>query len=163
MISMDRALHHMAWANARVYEAVATLPDAALDAYIVNPEWTARRILEHIVSGATWYVHCLGIERWQEVPAPATMADVPALAARLAGFDAQIRTAVAADDAVLEFEDEGGTGRMLRSTLLVQAVHHATEHRAQLIDALESRDHRCIALDDVDLWAFDAWERAAGA
>jgi uncharacterized damage-inducible protein DinB len=43
--------------------------------------------------------------------------------------------------------------------LLVQAVHHATEHRAQLIDALESRGHQSINLDDIDLWAFEVFER----
>ena len=164
MIGIERALRHMAWANARVYAAVSTLPDESLAAYIVNPEWTAGRILQHIVSGSTWYVHCLGIQRYQDVPMPSTMADVRDLAESLARYDAQLRPAAAEDDAVCTFEDEDGEGRALRSTLLTQAVHHATEHRAQLIDALESRGWTSISLDDVDLWAFENWERAsAGA
>ena len=164
MIGIERALRHMAWANGRVYDAVATLPDEALEAYIVNPKWFAGRILQHIVSGSTWYVHCLGIERYHEVPMPATMADVRELAVALARYDAQLFPAAAEDDAMCTFEDEDGPSSALRSTLLTQAVHHATEHRAQLIDALESRGWTSISLDDVDLWAFETWERtSAGA
>ncbi|NDI24876.1 MAG: hypothetical protein EBY87_05040, partial [Actinobacteria bacterium] len=53
MISVERLLKHMAWANQKVYSAAETLPDEAFGAYIVNPEWTVARILEHIVGGAT--------------------------------------------------------------------------------------------------------------
>lgn len=159
-MSMDRALRHMAWANQRVFAAVSALPDEALGAYIVNPEWVAGRILHHIVSGATWYVHCLGIAQWREIVPARTMRDLDVLADQLAGFDAQILSAVSLPDERLTFEDEDGQGSVLRSTLLVQAVHHATEHRAQLIDALESRGYSPISLDDIDLWAFEAMERS---
>jgi len=63
---MHRALRHMSWANQKVYASFATLPDEALDAYITNPEWTARHLLQHIVSGSDWYVYCLGIAPWNE-------------------------------------------------------------------------------------------------
>ncbi|NCV77343.1 MAG: hypothetical protein EBW21_06725, partial [Actinobacteria bacterium] len=43
-----------------------------------------------------------------------------------------------------------------RSTIISQAVHHATEHRAQLIDALEFKRYKVINLDDIDLWAFES-------
>lgn len=158
-MSMDRALRHMSWANQRVYAAVATLPDEALGAYIVNPEWVAGRILHHIVSGATWYVHCLGIEHWQDIEPARDMAGIRHLAELLAGLDAQIASAADIPDAKLTFADEDGPRSALRSTLLAQAVHHATEHRAQLIDALEARGYSPIALDDIDLWAFEAYER----
>ena len=161
MIGMQRALRHMAWANQQVYTAVEGLPWGALGSYVSDPEWVAGRILHHIVDGAVWYVHCLGIERWRPIPIPESMDDIRALAAMLAGFDAQILTAAELDDAVLEYRDEEGAGTVLRSTLLAQAVHHATEHRAQLIAALESRGHRTIALDDIDLWAFERVEASA--
>jgi hypothetical protein len=38
-------------------------------------------------------------------------------------------------------------------------MYHATEHRAQLIDALEYRGYKSINLDDIDLWAFDEFEK----
>lgn len=165
MIGMHRALRHMAWANQQVYAAVVELPWNALGSYLSDPEWIAGRILHHITDGAVWYVHCLGIERWRPIPIPESMDDIRGLATMLAGFDAQILSAADLEDELLEFRDDEGGGTVLRSTLLAQAVHHATEHRAQLIDALESRGHRTIALDDIDLWAFARFEReqAVGA
>lgn len=151
----------MAWSNQRVYAAVSKLPDEALGSYLVNPEWTAATILRHIVVGSTWYLYCLGIEDWQEVVRPTSMRDVDVLAGQLAEFDAKLLPAADLADELLTFQEEDGAVQVLRSTLLVQAVHHATEHRAQLIDALEFRGFPSINLDDVDLWAFEGFERGA--
>ena len=148
----------MAWANQQVFASVTRLPDEALGAYVVNPQWVAGRILHHIVSGATWYVYCLGIEHWREIVPAFSMRDLDVLADQLAGFDAQILAAADLPDELLSFEDETGPASVLRSTLLVQAVHHATEHRAQLVDALEARGYSPLSLDDIDLWAFEAFE-----
>ena len=46
------------------------------------------------------------------------------------------------------------------STIVTQSIHHATEHRAQLIDALEFKGFKPINLDDIDLWSFDDFERS---
>ena len=43
----------------------------------------------------------------------------------------------------------------MRSTIITQAVHHATEHRAQAISALEARGYKAVNLDDFDLWAYE--------
>ena len=158
-ISMDRALRHMSWANQRVYSAFQALPDEALDSYIVNPEWTARRLLQHIVASADWYVYCLGIASWHDVPEPKSIADIASLALTLKNYDEQILSAVELDDALLSFKDEVGVTEVYRSTLLAEAVLHATEHRAQLMDAIESRGFSAITLDSIDLWAFESFER----
>jgi len=157
---MHRALRHMAWANQQVYAAITTLPDEALGSYIVNPEWTAAEIVRHIAGGATWYVHCLGIAPWKDTVQPKTMRDVDVLAGQLADFDRLILSAADLPDATLYFDDEGGSSSALRSTLLAQAVHHADEHRAQLIDALELRGFAPINLDTIDLWAFEQFEKS---
>lgn len=148
----------MAWANQRVYESLNTLPDGALDAFISNPEWTARTILKHIVDGATWYVYCLGKDHWKDIEAPQTIADIPKLAERLAGFDADILSQAGLPDEKLEIKEGDRTFTALRSTILSEASYHATEHRAQLLDALESKGHFPIKLDDVDLWSFERYE-----
>jgi len=133
---MDRSLRHMAWANQRIYSAFASLPDEALDAYILNPDWTARQILQNIVSGADWYVYCLGIAGWNDIPQPRVIADVSNLAKTLAICDALILSAALADEELLTFEEGEKKISVLRSTLLAEAVHHATEHRAHLLDGL---------------------------
>ncbi len=161
-ISMDRALRHMSWANQRVYAAFSALPDEALDAYIVNPDWTARRLLQHIVASADWYVYCLGIAGWNDIQEPKTISDLAPLALTLKKYDDQILSASELDDELLTFKDEVGNTQVFRSTLLAEAVLHATEHRAQLMDAIESRGYSAITLDSIDLWAFESYERESG-
>jgi uncharacterized damage-inducible protein DinB len=54
-MNSTKLLMHMAWANHEIFTKVSELPDEALDAYAVNPDWTAREIVRHIASSATWY------------------------------------------------------------------------------------------------------------
>jgi uncharacterized damage-inducible protein DinB len=149
----------MAWANQRVYSAVQALPDGSLASYISNPEWTAGVILKHIVDGATWYVYCLGVTMWTDIPDVKTMNDLPKLASMLAEFDAQILSQAELPDESLSIKEGERTFNALRSTILAEASYHATEHRAQLLDALESKGHFPIKLDDIDLWSFERHER----
>ena len=155
---MNRTLRHMSWANQRVYKAISTLPENALNAFIVNPDWTARRILQHIVSGSDWYVFCLGIAAWNDIPTPSSLADIPTLAETLQKCDAQILTAAEQEDEELIFVEGENETKVFRSTLLAEAALHATEHRAQLMDALESKGFSTISLDSIDLWAFESYE-----
>jgi uncharacterized damage-inducible protein DinB len=158
-ISMHRAIRHMSWANQRVYASFATLPDEALDSYITNPEWSARKILQHIVASSDFYVYCLGIAHWHDIPNPKTIADVATLAQTLDLCDSQILTAADLEEELLSFEEGDRVVKVQRSTLLAEAVLHATEHRAQLMDAIESRGFSTITLDSIDLWAFEYFER----
>ena len=162
-ISLERGLRHMAWANQRVFEAVSTLPDDAMGSYIVNPEWTAGVICSHIAGGATWYVFRLEIEDWIDIPSVKTSDDVKKVAAILHDLDTKLIAASSSEDRELTYTDEDGKV-IVRwySTILSQAIHHATEHRAQLIDALEFKGHKVINLDDIDIWAFDEYERTKG-
>jgi uncharacterized damage-inducible protein DinB len=158
-ISMDRALRHMSWANQKMYAACANLPEEALESFIVNPEWTARRLLQHIVSGADWYVFCLGIADWNEITMPKSVSDINELASILGKCDAQIHSAYLLEDELLTFREGDQETQVLRSTLLSEATLHATEHRAQLMDAIESRGFSAISLDSIDLWSFESHER----
>ena len=158
-ISIDRPLRHMSWANQKIYAACALLPEEALDAYIVNPEWSARQILQHILSGADWFVYCLGIADWSEIPTPKSVSDISALAERLESCDAQILTAAGLEDELLSFREGEREVKVLRSTLLSAAILHSAEHRAQLMDAIESRGFKAIDLDSIDLWTFEYIER----
>lgn len=148
----------MAWANQRVYESIQALPVEALDSFIVNNEWTAGKILKHIVSGADWYLYCLRGGKLQEAPLPLSMADVAALAADLATADSELIKLGQLDDEMLIISLDGQTEQNLRSTIVSQAIYHATEHRAQLVGALEFRGYPSVILDDIDLWAFENFE-----
>jgi uncharacterized damage-inducible protein DinB len=52
--------------------------------------------------------------------------------------------------------------RRLRSTVLSQAIHHATEHRAHIASALEAKGFEPINLDDISLWDYEKYETANG-
>ena len=160
-ISIERGLSHMAWANQEVFNAVAKLPDDALQAYISNPEWTVGKILSHICSGATWYVHRLEIDNWIDIPEVHSTNDVLQLAALISQLDQKLIQAASQEDRELTYiyEDSGKVVQRWFSTILTQAIHHATEHRAQLVAALDFKGYKSTNLDDLDLWAYDMFEK----
>ena len=160
----------MAWANQEIYSKVALLPDDALKSFAVNPEWTAAEILRHINSSATWYGWRLLDKSefsdeqsavWQEKLdrteiQPKVCADVLGILEQLKEADFVLLEAAREPEGVVLREDNGKIISRARSTVISQAVHHATEHRAQLISALEAGGYTSINLDDFDLWAFSA-------
>ena len=153
----------MTWANQRVYDEVKRLPDLALGAYIINAEWTARRILQHIARGADWYVFCLTETPWRDIKYPESIEGLNLLQEQLAEFDAKISSQSELPDESITIREDGGSRQALRSTILSQAIYHAGEHRTQLIDALESKGFSPISLDDIDLWKFSRFEREQGS
>jgi uncharacterized damage-inducible protein DinB len=160
MISLERGLKHMAWANQRVFASLEGLPDEALESYIVNPEWTAGEITRHICNGASWYFFRLKLGENNRFEPLTRISDVAEYAKRLAIIDQALITIAHQDDEELVTQFEGREVTRWKSTIITQAIHHATEHRAQLIDALESKGYAPINLDDIDLWNFDDFERS---
>lgn len=165
---MEKLFKHMAWANQEILKKVQELPDEALDAFIVNPEWTVREISRHIASSATWYGWRLldksnfsdvDSARWQEIldeteiPA-ATSAEIVKVIERVRKADHILLEESRKSEADVKREWKGQIIVRKRSTILSQAIYHATEHRAQMISALEYRGYGSINLDSYDLWNF---------
>ncbi len=164
----EKLLKHMAWANLEIIGKLQNLPDAALDAFSTNPEWTVREISRHICSSATWYGWRL-LDKSQlsqpeldslqkkldatEIPAE-TAQQIPILLEKMREADAVLLEAARLPEGVIEREVDGKRIVRGRSTVISQAIHHATEHRAQLVSALEVRGFTSINLDDYDLWAY---------
>ena len=157
--AIKKLLRHMSWANQKVFESVRGLPDEALQSFLVNEDWSAAHILHHIAESADWYVFCLTQSPWKEPALPKKMADIESLQKSLLDSDAIILAQADLPEAELTIEENEETWQTLRSTVLTQTIHHATEHRTQLIDALESRGYQPISLDDIDLWCFARFER----
>ena len=164
----EKLLKHMAWANHEIFSKVAELDDKALDTYAVNPEWTVREITRHIASSATWYgwrlldksswsgeEHALWQAKLDETEVPAVaIKDLHIVIDRLAAADEVLLQAARLPEGTVIREWEGKTIIRARSTIISQAIHHATEHRAQLVSALEARGFTTINLDDYDLWSY---------
>ncbi len=149
----------MVWSDDQIFEAVQTLPDEALQAYISNPEWTVARILRHIVGTAEWFYFCLTGITNQRTPKPETMSDVATLLTRLKGIETLIALELDHPDELLTIIDDGETGQHFRSTILAQVIYHGAEHRTQLIDAFEARGYQHISLDDLTFWHMERIEK----
>jgi len=152
--TLDRVLRHMAWANAELFGRLETLDDTALGFASPRNEWTVAMILDHLVIAAARYAARLeSVQRPEDTVPPAAIAELPGLAAACAAFDARIRAQATLPD-VLVGHPSFPSGPRARSTVIGQAIHHATEHRAQIAAALATNGVDVIDLDALDVWAY---------
>ena len=124
----------MAWANQKVFAEVSTLPDEALSSYITNPEWTAEQILRHICNGASWYVFLLGLGENKRPEKLKHSQEIEGLARLIADRDSLLIAHAVLKDREVTINYDTGPEVFKASTILSQSVHHATEHRAQLVN-----------------------------
>jgi uncharacterized damage-inducible protein DinB len=152
--TLDRLLRHMAWANATLFEWLGALSDDALGLSSPRNEWTAGMILAHYVDSAGGYASRLeGVPRQTKLEPPTTIAGLGGLAASCAAFDARLRSQASVPDGPCPSPNPANAPRA-RSTVLGQAIHHATEHRAQIAGALAAHGIDAIDLDELDVWAY---------
>ena len=161
-IALDRLLGHMAWANQKTISHLLTLPEESLLAFATNPEWFVAEIVHHVVDSADHYAYRIsGIPALTSPGDPCIdevreIADLSRLRDQAAIVDSALLTCVDLEDIQVEFTNyEGKLVRRWRSTILSQAIHHATEHRAQIASALEAKGFKPMDLDDLDLWAYE--------
>jgi uncharacterized damage-inducible protein DinB len=161
-ISLDRLLGHMAWANQKTIEHLQTLPEESLKAFATNPEWFVGEIAHHIVDSADHYAFRISGKPALTQPGDPcidevkVIADLARLKEQAAKADAMLLDCVKLEDIQLEFVNaEGEQVKRWRSTILSQAIHHATEHRAQIASALEAKGFTPVNLDDLDLWSYE--------
>jgi len=150
---------HNRWANLALLDACSTLTDAQLDAVVPGTYGSTRATLLHLAGAERRYVQGLRGEARSPIPdleafpgfdalrasLEETGSDLESLAATLEGTDSLRRTFADADW-VIEHR-----------VVLVQAINHATEHRAHIMTTLTSAG---VAPIDLDGWA---WGEATGA
>lgn len=152
--TLDRLLRHMAWANATLIGWLAGRTDEALALAAPRNEWTVARILEHLVNAAGLYAARLEGKPRPEPPASLTsVSQLAEVAARCAAADARLRAQAALPDGQAAYAGPDQIPRA-RSTVIGQAIHHATEHRAQIAGALATNGVDAVDLDALDLWAY---------
>jgi uncharacterized damage-inducible protein DinB len=164
MIDLTRALRQLAWADAWLFDRLAEYPPEAMLARFAPEGWSVARLAIHIVDGAEWYRYCLAGVPWSDLTPPSTEPEplqtfVCSLAPHLVSVDAELLELAGLPDAAMTFTDEEGERTALRSTILTQAFLHSVEHRAQIGAALQASGFAPLPLDDVDLWAFERFER----
>ncbi len=159
-IALDRLLKHMAWANKSTIEHLEKMPNESLRAFATNSDWHVAEIMHHIVESADFYYYRITGEHC-EVPGDGiaelvVVSDLQLLKEQCSIIDEALLSCVGLEDIQVEFKNrEEKIVKRWRSTILSQAIHHATEHRAQIASALEAKGFEPVDLDDLDLWSFE--------
>ena len=153
--TLDQLLAHMAWANADLLKRLGDLPDTALSHTAPGSEWSVGAIAHHLVTAAENYAQRLhGEPRAPEREIPTGSAEVKELRAALATADAKLRSAASlpGEEVLNWISFDGEPMSFPRWVLINQAVHHATEHRAQIAGSLAAHGITAIDLDAIDVW-----------
>ena len=156
--TLNRTLEHMAWANAQMFTVLAALPVDALAYTSPGSEWSVGAIAHHLVTAAENYAQRLhGEPRAEKRELPATASDIQTLAAALVVADAKLRAGaqLPGDEILTWISFSGEELSVPRWVLVNQAVHHATEHRAQIAGALAANGNSSLDLDALDVWTFN--------
>jgi len=161
-VALDRLLLHMAWANQKTLDHLQTLPEDSLKAFATNPEWHVAEIIHHIIDSADHYAFRIsGVPALTQPGDPCIddinqISDLVRLKQQAAAVDKHLLECVKLEDEQIEFvNSEDKSVKRWRSTILSQAIHHATEHRAQIASALEVKGFIPMNLDDLDLWSYE--------
>jgi len=162
MISTEHLIRHAAWADHKLFSAVAQLPASVLDLSLTPDSWPIKQQLQHLVGSLEWYRYVLAGAQWTDLTPPASAAEILKLRDYAATLFELLLPEAAAEDALVTFEDEDGLKQALRSTVVCQISYHATEHRAHIAAILELHGIEDIKLDDYDLWSYAAELRNRG-
>jgi uncharacterized damage-inducible protein DinB len=156
--TLDRQLTHMAWANTEMFSALVALPTDALAFTSPGSEWSVGAITHHLVTAAENYAQRLhGEPRAEKRELPTTIADLAALAAAVKVADAKLHAGaqLPGDEIITWISFSGEELSVPRWVLVNQAVHHATEHRAQIAGALAANGNASLDLDALDVWTYN--------
>lgn len=158
---VERSFRHMAWANNRMLTVLKNLPDEAINFSAWNPSWTVGAIANHIVVAEGRLISRIIKQPSPIEPEPPKSAsEISQLIKLCAERDAQLLSLIDTPDEIRRFVRLGTEVEFQTSTILVQAVHHASEHRAQISDILAANNMDVLNLDEIDLWSFERWERS---
>ncbi len=158
---VERSFKHMAWANAQMFSILKGLPNEAINFSAWNPDWTVGKIAHHIVIAEGRLISRITNQPTPvENNAPTTAEGIGDLIAICPKRDAQLLSLIHTHDEIRSFVSYGNEVEFLTSTILVQAVHHASEHRAQISDILAANKMDVLNLDEIDLWSFEKREKS---
>jgi len=155
MISVELLAKHMAWANQEIFKEVKKLGPDVLDYYVVDKEWTVRTIMVHIVAASYLYG-----QRLEEKPFSKFEFDIDSpdlidnLLSALDGIDNGLIEQAYKEDREVTYETSKGMRSQKASVILSMMIFHTTEHRAQIVAALDKHNVREINLDHYSIFGY---------
>ena len=154
MITIEKALQHMAWSSQKIFEDILQLPETIYALNAAEGEWSVGTILTHFIGAAEWYKYCSTGIPWESTTEISNHEILKNEAKRIARLDEILIKQATREDQTCTFEDENGQTQVPLSVILAQTVSHTAEHRAQLSTILTMHGFR-LDLDDKDVWAFN--------
>ncbi len=146
---------HNTWATLRLLDACATLDDAQLDATVAGTMGSIRAILTHIAGGEGRYAGIFTGQPPAQVLEQVGFPGIPALRELIqaSGTALQEQAAVRQATELLTVQRRGETQQLPAGIVLIQAINHATEHRAQVATILTQQGR---TPPEMDGWTFMA-------
>lgn len=146
--------HHNLWANVRLLDTCATLPDALLDASSPGSFGSIRETLIHLVHGEERYVELLTgepptnpLRRGDAFPG---FADLRTRWQRSGERLIRLADEVQANQTI-QVDDDGTLIEMPAMIVHLQAINHATEHRTNITTILA---HHAQEAPELDGWNY---------
>ena len=142
---------HNLWANLRLLDSCARLSEDDLAATAPGTYGAVRETLTHLFASEARYVG-----EFTGKPPETRPQELP-----FAGFDVIRASATESGEALIEIAERAQPSDILRgtyrgapyeipaSTLLIQAINHATEHRAHIVSILSQRGVETPGLDGI--------------
>jgi uncharacterized damage-inducible protein DinB len=141
---------HKTWATLRLIEYCQGLDDDRLDATIPGTFGSIRDTLRHLVDSEEGYFFRLTAERVSE-PLPDGPIPLGELADRIRRLGPRWEL-LSQDTEVAGSEVNLGDGwRTLGAVLMAQAIHHAEDHRSQILSILGAHG---LDVPDLDVWSY---------
>lgn len=146
---------HNLWANVRLLDACAGLSDEQLEASAPGTYGTVSKTLLHLVAAERRYVNMLRGEQPDKTIHESV--GFPGIAAlrKSAQTSGEALISIAGRESssrILTGEWRGEPFEIPISIPLIQAINHATEHRAHVVSILSQNG---VEIPDIDGWAFE--------
>ncbi len=142
-------LHHKTWATLRLIEYCQSLAPEHLDASVPGTYGSIRETLRHLLRADESYFKSVTGENLGDFPAEAGLG---ALADRFRGLAKRWENVIG-DPSAAERETENRRGFAKGVAPLAQSIHHADDHRTQVLTIIGARG---LEVPDLDMWAYGA-------
>jgi uncharacterized damage-inducible protein DinB len=140
-------LHHKTWATLRLIEYCQGLAPEHLDASLPGTYGSVRATFRHMLGADERYFQTVTGEDLGEFPASAGLG---ALAQRFSALSKRWEF-VMQDPTAIDRDVENRWGYVKGVAPLAQSIHHADDHRTQILSILGSRG---LEVPELDVWAY---------
>jgi uncharacterized damage-inducible protein DinB len=125
------------WASLRLIDACRALTDEQLDAAVEGTYGSIRATFRHIVAAEGWYAEILGHEPTRRLDGDDPRPEWDVLAEIVsANADALVAAVADPPDRLIRIGSDDEPENAEAAVILIQAFHHATDHRSQICTIL---------------------------